>query len=346
MGALSLRYCVKPSARTLASASVAVALMAAGTIARAAGGTLCTLPVGFRLAVEERGILDRGGATVVAVAPSPSGLVSGDVIRQANGTRVADCAELERVAAEAAAKGLVLLMAVERQGQVLGIAATTAEIDTRVAARAGTTEAPRPVASLPAPAAAVAAPPPVPVPIPSPRPRRMATNPARGDASAEFRRRAGAAATALTRVDDAARAGVPIAVYERRLGDAEAALATLELGVGAIDSQVRDFVEETVALHRTARDIRRAQLALLSQSGVDRRAPAASTLPYFSDSKVPEWVAAYPFLQVTILQAPHETRLPVPGEVAGRWQPDRALELLWERARTAAGELAGWAQPS
>jgi hypothetical protein len=119
----------------------------------------------------------------------------------------------------------------------------------------------------------------------------------------------------------------------------------LEFGVAAADSAVRDFIEDAMALHRTARDVRRATLQLLGQTGIDRRAASAGTLPYFSDSKVPDWVAAYPFLQETILAPPHETRVPFPGEASGRWNADRALELLWQRARAASGELATWSQP-
>jgi hypothetical protein len=127
---------------------------------------------------------------------------------------------------------------------------------------------------------------------PTPRPRRAATLPSRDDASPELRGRAAAAAAALARVDEAATPGVPLVVYERRLGDAEAAIAALEFGVAAADAAVHDFVEDTVSLHRTARDVRRLQLQMLAQSEVDRRGAGAATLPYFSDSKVPDWVAA------------------------------------------------------
>lgn len=343
--------------RVWARATVVAGLLAmCATTTDAAAGTLCALPASFRVSVEERGLVDRGGPGVVAVSPSPSGLESGDVIRQANGARIAGCHDLERSAAEAAAKGLVLLLAVERGGQILGVAATMADIDTEVAARAATPAAPHAGVSSNGTAAPVAPPnaaagtlaaarvAATPVPAVTPRPRRAATMPLHDGTSADLRRRAAAAAAALARVDEVAQPGVPLAVYERRLGDAGAAIAALDFDVGAADSAVRDFVEDTIALHRTARDIRRAQLAFLSQSGIDRRAPMASTLPYFSDSRVPEWVGAYPFLQETILTAPHESSMPLPGEVAGRWDPERALALLWERASTARATLATWAE--
>ncbi len=323
-----------------------VATLAVSAGARFADAASCALPPTLRIAAEERGILDHGGAALVAAAPSACGLETGDVIRQANGLRVESCADLERAAAEAMAKGLVLLLAVEREGHLLGIAATTPAIDSRVAARAdGEAQAARP-RPMPQPVPGNAAPAPTPAlaAVVTPRPRRAAVLPPRGDVSADLRRRAATAGAALARVDDAARPGVPIVVYERRLGDAEAAIAALEFGVGDAESAVRDFVEEAVALHRTARDVRRTQLAMLSHSGVDRRVSAVTALPYFSDSRVPEWVAAYPFLQATLLEPPHETRMPIPGEVAGRWDPDRALEFLWDHARAATAELTTWAR--
>ena len=107
---------------------------------------------------------------------------------------------------------------------------------------------------------------------------------------------------------------------------------------------MRRFVDDVLTLHRTARDVRRTKLELLSQSGVDRRASSATSLPYFSESKVPEWVATYPFLHVIVIVPPRETHMPIPGEVAGRWNPDRALELLWGRARQATTQLADWSR--
>jgi hypothetical protein len=143
---------------------------------------------------------------------------------------------------------------------------------------------------------------PVRTPAPPPPPAHEVALPPRAGASQALLHRAGAAAAALAKVDDAAQLATPLALYERRLGEAEAAIAALEFGVDANDTAVRDFVEEALALHRTARDILRLQLETVSQSGGDRRSPSAGGLPYFSTSKVPTWVRTYPFLEVCILQ--------------------------------------------
>ncbi len=167
--------------------------------------------------------------------------------------------------------------------------------------------------------------------------------PPRANASSALVRRAHDAATALASVDEAAGPVAPLALYERRLGAAEATIAALEFAVEREDSAVRDFVEEALALHRTARDVRRLQLELVHEkTGLDRRTPAAVGLPYFSTSKLPQWVREYPFLEACVVQPPRETSFPISGEVAGRWNPETALGLLWDRARAARDALSTW----
>lgn len=312
----------------------------------------CALPAQFAIAAEEHGILDRGSSGVVVTAPSADiGLVAGDVIRQANGVRVKECADLEHAAADALAQGLVLLLAVERGEHRVAVAATTRQSTAREGAVASTTTAAAPPPEKPPAAAPPAAPPPAapaprPVATPLPEPtlvRREVALPPRTGAPAALVRRAEAAARALAAVDEAALPTAPLALYERRLGEAEAAIGALEFGVDAQESAVRDFVEDTLALHRTARDVRRLQLETMAQKGIDRRAPLANGLPYFSTSKVLQFVRTYPFLEPCILEPPREIRMPVPGEAAGRWSPDQALEILWGRTRAASTALAAWA---
>jgi hypothetical protein len=362
----------------LVAAQVTLAVVSSAIASPPAHAASCALPAALRVAVEERGSV-AAGTVLVASAPSCCGLRAGDVVRQANGTRVRRCADLEPVAAEALARGLALLLAVERDGELIAVAAMTRESEQRVLAGAPErAPADRALTAPPAGGGAAtgvaehadakraatapgaeravsategalstterAAATALPESRPTPRPRRAATLPARADAPPELRQRAAAAASALARIDDAAAPGVPLVVYERRLGDAEAAIAALEFGVAAADAAVRDFIEDTVAMHRTARDVRRAQLQMLGHAEVDRRGPSAGTLPYFSDSKVPDWVAAYPFLADAILEPPHETHAPFPGEASGRWSAERALELLWQRARVASSELATWSR--
>jgi hypothetical protein len=319
----------------------------------------CSVPAAFAIMAEQHGLLDRGSSGVVVTsAPPDVALDEADVIRQANGVRVKDCADLERAAADAMAQGLVLLLAIERGDQRVAVAATTRQSATREGAVASTAAPAAPpiggpqVASPPgAPPAearaerAAPAPRPVATPVIEPAPvRREVALPTRTGASAALVRRAAAAARALTAVDEVAQHAAPLTVYERRLGEAEAAVGALEFGVDAQESGVRDYVEEALALHRTARDVRRLELETMAQQGLDRRAPLASGLPYFSTSKVPQLVRSYPFLEPCIIEPPHEIHMPVPGEAAGRWSPEQALDLLWGRTRAASTALAAWAQ--
>ncbi len=263
------------------------------------------------------------------------------MIRQANGRRTSACADIEAVAAEALAKGLLLLMAAERDGRTVAVAfATTGtavavaeppvEEATRVP-RLEATDRPR----------ATHAPAPVATPAPTPVAVREAEMPPRADASAEIAAKAVAAAAVLGTVDEAARFAVPLATYERRLDEAKNAIAALHID-GDGSAQVRAVIDEAIGYHETARDIRRYKEAELVQAHVDRRGAGAVSLSYFSDSEVPRWMERYPFLSESLQQAPRTTHVLLPGEMAGRWNPDQAVELLWERAAKAAARVGVW----
>ena len=314
----------------------------------------CNLPASFAIDAEERGGMTPGAGTVVVTKHAAAGVAAdersapalraGDLIRQANGARVERCADLERVAAEAFTKGLRLLVLVERDGGTFALAAgAPAE---RTVARAARPAAPRgdetekgasiaaaDASSRDAGESARVKPP--------PRARTPAVLPPRHEVGPETIDAVGAALHALQPLDDAAALTMPVAVYERRLADAETTIAALPFGRTAAAAAVQTKVEEVLAFHRTARDIWQARLAFLRSRGVDRRGASGQPLPYFSDSQVPEWVGEYPFLQVTVLSVPRETRV---LQAAGSWDAERAIELLWARAQESTAQLAAWLQ--
>lgn len=318
-------------------------LLAAAT--EGAAATVCQLPSVFALTVEERSLVGTStGGLVVVRADAPSSLLQpGDVIRQANARRTNNCRELEAAAADAAARGMLLLLAAERSDGLVAVALADKTSPTVAAAPVvrsaplGSAEAP--AAPAPAVVAAVAAP--SATPIATPVPRKEASLPPRDDASAELTSKAVAAAAVLGTVDEAARIAVPVTAYERRLEDAKNAIAALRIE-GEGSAGVRDLIAETIAYHETARDIRRYKAAELADARLDQRGAGAASLPYFSDSEVPRWMERYPFLSETLQQAPRATRMLLPGEMPGRWNPDQAVELLWERARASAGRLGAW----
>ncbi len=306
---------------------------------------VCELPATFSLTVEERTLLDAAGSgVVVAGSPAPSsGLQVGDVVRQANGRRIVGCQDLEAAAADALAKGLLLLVAAERDGRVLAVALRESGVAVAVAepAVAPPAVAPRAEAVKPASPAEATRAPVLPTAVATPVARRETTLPPRADASAELTAKAVAAAAVLGTVDEAARFAVPLSAYERRLDEAKNAIAALRIE-GEGSAAVRDVIAEAVGYHETARDIRRYKAEQLKDARVDERGAGAVSLPYFSDSEVPRWVERHPFLSESLQQAPRTTHMLLPGEMAGRWNPDQAVELLWERAGKAAARLGAW----
>jgi hypothetical protein len=338
-----------------------LAILVAATLSATPGlaAVPCATPPAFDLHVEQRGVTEHDGPGLVATASGGvGGLSAGDRVRQANGARVERCADLERVAAEALARGLALLLGVERAGGFVAVAArlrSAAELarveTTNDAAVAAGTTTRVPTArdsgernAEPAAGGGRADEAPAAAAVPTPIRHAETALPAKTDASATLRQRAGAAARTLATLDENASLSVPLVVYDRRLHEAEAAIVALEFPVESSAAAVRRFVEDVLEYHRTAAEVRRTKLQALSDRRIDRRASPAAALPYFSDSRVPEWIASYPFLEVAVLQTPRETRMLLPGEVAGRWDPDRALDLLWTRAREGRARLAAWAQ--
>lgn len=332
-----------------ARCAVALAVLLAAAV-EASAATVCQLPSVFGLTVEEGPLVGATAGTLIVVrADAPSSLLQpGDVIRQANARRTNNCRELEAAAADAAARGVFLLLAAERADSLVVVALADKASAPVVAAPAvrsapaAPVDAPsRAVPAPEAPAAIAAAAVPTPTPVVTPVPRKEVSLPERDDASAELTSKAVAAAAVLGTIDEAARMAVPVSAYERRIEDAQNAIGALRIE-GEGSAAVRDLVAETIAYHETVRDIRRYKAAELADARVDQRGAGAVELPYFSDSEVPRWIERYPFLSETLQQAPRATHLLLPGEMPGRWNPDRAVELLWERARASAERLGAW----
>jgi hypothetical protein len=297
----------------------------------------CDVPATFGLVVEQRS-LTGGGLAVVRARPG-SDLHPGDVVKQANGRRTNTCADLEAAAADALAKGLLLLVAAERDGATTAVALAAAPA--AVAAAPPAPGVPSAPAARGEPHAVEAPPPPAPVPTATARPHRETPLPERAGASGELAAKTVAAAAVLRTVDEAARFAVPLAVYERRLDDAKNAVGALRLEGQGSDA-VRAVIDEAFGYHEAARDVRRWKAAELAQAHTDQRGAGGLSMPYFSDSEVPRWVERYPFLSESLQQAPRTTHMLLPGEMAGRWNPDRAVELLWERAAQTSARLAAW----
>jgi hypothetical protein len=81
-----------------------------------------------------------------------------------------------------------------------------------------------------------------------------------------------------------------------------------------------------------------------SPKGPPQRRNATATpagVPYLLNSPVPGWLEQYPFLQVSVQQSPQKISF---IEREGRWDPDQAVHLLWERAKVETETLTQWLQ--
>jgi hypothetical protein len=93
-----------------------------------------------------------------------------------------------------------------------------------------------------------------------------------------------------------------------------------------------------------ARDIRQYKQAYVEEERKDLRKGRAATfksssMPYFLKSPVPGWVDRYPFLRVSVSESPQLDSI---LERPGRWDPDQAVELLWQKAREETEQFARW----
>jgi len=349
----------------------AVALAVVGAAGPVAAGTACRLPRELAIAAEQRSAVAEGGPGVVAGTQpgARSPLRPGDGVRQAGGVRVTSCDELERAAAEAFAKGLPLLLAVERDGVLVPLlieAGPVAEAAAAPGARAGAAavvpgaavaarDVPAPVRTLAEESAAAAegatpetagAATPEPVAVISEPPialRPPIALPPASEAPAEARAAAMEAVRHLRDLDSVARATVPLVVYEGRLQRTERSIAAMGFGSGAAAADVKASADEVLATHHTVAEIRRATLEYLTDTGRRLRTVAVSSMPYFSSSEVPRWVAEYPFLEQAVIEPPRATRFLIPGEASGSWNPDEAVALLWGHAREQTAQIAAWA---
>jgi len=345
--------------RWAVAVGVVVTLLGSGEVLTAAASD-CQVPAAFGIKVEQR----QGVQAIFASSAQPPGapLVAGDAIRQANGVRVERCVDLERVAVEALANGLVLLLGVERGGSLTAVAVTA-----RPPVEQGRASPPHEAIESPPPtgrgasapvmargqvAPRVSAPSQIPAepipPVPTSTPRSSGTVelPPRAEASDVLRSCVAQAVHEFRTLDRMAQLSVPLVAYDRALHDATAAVASLHCGDDGPGASARAYIAETLDDYRSVSDIRHFSADFHSQREVDVRSGQALTMPYYADSEVTRWVDSYPFLRASLIESPRATRFLIPGEVPGRWSPDRAVDLLWEHARSRVARLAEWAATS
>ena len=254
-------------------------------------------------------------------AGSKVGLRPGDVLEQVNSWPIRDCENYGRAVRDARQKQKAVLVLISRNGKRRPIFFEP-EIWQRVNERKEEKQA---VASLTKVLEA---------PLPAAE---------RGD-SAAIGEQALAALRTLETLVDAAR---PLPMYERGLRDARMRLRALQ-------RQSRDDVEKRVmagarvvfGYYETARAIRQYKHDYVGTERKDVRrgraeSYASASVPFFYDSPVTAWMDRYPFLRPSITDTPTKLGFDF-VEQPGRWNPDHAVTLLWQRARSETDKFARW----
>ena len=254
-------------------------------------------------------------------AGSKVGLRPGDVLEQVNSWPIRDCENYGRAVRDARQKQKAVLVLISRNGKRRPIFFEP-EIWQRVDERKEEKQA---VASLTKVLEA---------PLPAAE---------RGD-SAAIGEQALAALRTLETLVDAAR---PLPMYERGLRDTRRRLRALQ-------RQSRDDVEKRVmagarvvfGYYETARAIRQYKHDYVGTERKDVRrgraeSYASASVPFFYDSPVTAWMDRYPFLRPSITDTPTKLGFDF-VEQPGRWNPDHAVTLLWQRARSETDKFARW----
>ena len=254
-------------------------------------------------------------------AGSKVGLRPGDVLEQVNSWPIRDCENYGRAVRDARQKRKAVLVLISRNGKRRPIFFEP-EIWQRVDDRKEEKQA---VASLTTVLEA---------PLPA----------AERSDSAAIGERALAALRTLETLVDAAR---PLPMYERGLRDARMRLR-------ALHRQSRDDVEKRImagarvvfGYYETARAIRQYKHDYVGTERKDVRrgraeSYASASVPFFYDSPVTAWMDRYPFLRPSITDTPTKLGFDF-VEQPGRWNPDHAVTLLWQRARSETDKFARW----
>lgn len=303
-------------------AVVAAAPLLIAALSGAAAAIPCA-PTGLaRVAVEAAGLQ--------VVEPRVADLQAGDVLVQLNGRPIRTCAELERALEEAREGGLAILLLVRRGETTRAVAVERWEDEPPPASPTSTAAAPTPMPTVAPPPPPPAAPPiqapHAPAEPPTSAPPALPTlrpTPARAESDA-----ARQSADAL-RFGQKLRAALPLGGSRPWTGELEKILRAHELRRATDPKAVS--VDPIFSYYSAALEIAAYKQEEMrdAHSTVGR---AGAILEYSSGSPVSAWLERFPFLGEAVVEAPKKLTFIAKGERPGRWMPDRAVQLLVERA--------------
>jgi hypothetical protein len=133
--------------------------------------------------------------------------------------------------------------------------------------------------------------------------------------------------------------------YEQGVTNTAAQLRTLDqASQGEAEKRIVAGAKVIFGYYLAAREIRQYKQDYVEEERKDLRKGRAaafksSSVPYFLKSPVPGWVDRYPFLRTTVSESPQMDRI---LERPGRWDPDQAVILLWQKAKEETEQFARW----
>ncbi len=139
----------------------------------------------------------------------------------------------------------------------------------------------------------------------------------------------------------------PLPKYEKGVVLARNRLRVLSRqSQGEAEKRVVAGARALFGYYEAARAIRQYKLDYIEKERKDiRQARAQSfvseTVPYFYNSPVTAWVDKYPFLRSSITDSPDKLGFDF-IEKPGAWNPDRAVQLLWQQAKGQTNRFSGW----
>jgi hypothetical protein len=133
--------------------------------------------------------------------------------------------------------------------------------------------------------------------------------------------------------------------YEQGVTNAAAQLRALDqASQGEAEKRIVAGARVIFGYYLAARDIRQYKQEYVETERKDLRKGRAAafqsaSIPYFLKSPVPGWVDRYPFLRASVSESPQMDSV---LERPGRWDPDQAVVLLWQKAKEETDQFARW----
>jgi hypothetical protein len=247
------------------------------------------------------------------------GLQKGDVIEQVNSWRARDCQNFSRAVQDARGEQKAVLLLVSRKGRRQTLAFEP-EVWVKKEQEKQEKEAVVTLQSM------------LSAPLPSDLKTKVGNT--------------GEQAVALLREVEtvAVTTGKPN-IYEQEVTHAAAQLRALDqASQGEAEKRIVAGAKVILGYYLAARDIRQYKQEYVETERKDLRkgraaAYQSASMPYFLKSPVPGWVDRYPFLRTSVSESP---RMDSIIERPGRWDPDQAVVLLWQKAKEETDQFARW----